>query len=63
MKVEEYWERRKKLEQQFFIQLEELRKDLNNQYEEICDFEDICLLYFKRHFSEYYEPIEEKERT
>ena len=54
MKTEEYWERRKKLEQQFFVQLEELRKDLNGQFSEIAEFEDITLKYFERHFSEYY---------
>jgi len=57
MKVKEYWERRKKLEQQFFLKLEELRNDLNKQYSEIAEFEDICLRYFKRHFSEYYEVV------
>ena len=54
MNTKEYWERRKRIEQEFFLTLEELRKDLNEQFKEICSFEDICYQYFERHFSEYY---------
>jgi len=55
MRVKEYWERRKKLEQEFFKNLERLRSSLNGQFGEICDFEEICFKWFKYHFSEYYE--------
>jgi len=55
MKVKEYWERRKKLEIEFFNNLERLRNNLNSQFEDISDFEEICLKWFKYHFSEYYE--------
>ncbi len=57
MEVKEYWERRKKLEQQFFLKLEELRKDLNRQFSDMYDFnsfEETALSLFKAHFSEYY---------
>ena len=49
-----YWEWRKKFETQFQVQLESLRKDLNNHYNEILEFEDICYRYFEMHFPEYY---------
>jgi len=52
--TERYWKSKKKLEQQFFSQLEKLRKDLNNHYNEILEFEDICYRYFERNFPEYY---------
>ena len=57
METKEYWERRKKLEQAFFIQLEELRNDLNAEFENICGFEEVCRILFKRNFSEYYEIV------
>ncbi len=60
MEVKEYWERRKKLEQQFFLKLEELRKDLNRQFSDMYDFnsfEETALSLFKAYFSEYYEVV------
>ncbi len=58
MDVKEYWERRQKLEKEFFKQLEQLRKELNERFNFMDDFEDVCYHYFKRNFSEYYETTE-----
>jgi len=58
MNPKKYWERRKKLEQNFFLKLESLRKKLNRQFDGIDDFDKICESIFRDEFSEYYEVIE-----
>jgi len=59
MNTKEYWERRQKLEKQFFIHLEELKKDIINHFDDLENFDEIVDVIFKNNFPEYYEVYEE----
>ena len=58
MNTKEYWKRRQKLEKQFFIHLEELKKELCEHFNDLEHFDEIVDMIFKNSFPEYYEVYE-----